>query len=181
MSTVQKRKLRLREATWPTQYYLRNAAWTQDFCIQILPFLYHSTVMVHDSLLIIFHMRGFPTKPQSTTSCLVPGPSSLLLTKLGSLGCISATPEITGSILAHSLGVLLRHTGEPGNTSVTPRLVTKPVLLAWTWTCFPGCDNWASVLRSQRQALVSGPGVDPMLTACPKPQVLTQKVLSQPF
>ena len=82
-------------------------------------------------------MRGFPTEPQSTTSCLVPGPSTLLLTKLGSPGCISATPEITGSILAHSLGLLLRQTGEPGNSSVTARLVTKPVPLAWPWTCFP--------------------------------------------
>lgn len=89
------------------------------------------------TFLIIFHMRGFPTEPQSTTSCLVPGPSTLLLTKLGSPGCISATPEITGSILAHSLGLLLRQTGEPGNSSVTARLVTKPVPLAWPWTCFP--------------------------------------------
>ena len=45
----------------------------------------------------------------------------------------------------------------------------------------PSCDNWASMLRYQRQALASGPGVAPVLMAGPEPQVLMQKVLPCPF
>lgn len=86
----------------------KKCCLNQDFCIQSLPF--STTVLARsmDTLsLLIVHMRGFPTEPQSTN--IMPGSwalhTSTHKTGIPGLCILSATPEITGLILAHSLGL----------------------------------------------------------------------------